>query len=168
MTKCFFAEAEQMSGTKYYFTRDYLGGIREMTHSKGALCALYDNDLFGALLFAKSIRCSVLSLRRGFLFADESTLAPELGWHRYDREIPLRGCWRAGAATSTEAIQPPTPACPKPNARTNSGNPNGKSVVANVTNIGPDAIQRRTDRASPRPRSAYRRRQQPLSQRTFQ
>jgi len=107
VTKCFFAEAEQMSGTKYYFTRDYLGGIREMTHSKGALCALYDNDLFGALLFAKSIRCSVLSLRRGFLFADESTLAPELGWHRYDREIPLRGCWRAGAPKRSNRRRPP-------------------------------------------------------------
>jgi uncharacterized protein RhaS with RHS repeats len=50
VTKRFFAEAEQISGTNYYFTRDHLGSIREMTHSKGALRAQYDYDPFGAPL----------------------------------------------------------------------------------------------------------------------
>jgi RHS repeat-associated protein len=45
--KRFFAQGEQISGTSYYYTRDHLGSIREMTNSSGAIVARYDYDPYG-------------------------------------------------------------------------------------------------------------------------
>ncbi|HTC21775.1 MAG TPA: RHS repeat-associated core domain-containing protein, partial [bacterium] len=43
----FFAQGEQISGTNYYFAKDHLGNIREVTDSSGNLQASYDYDLYG-------------------------------------------------------------------------------------------------------------------------
>lgn len=47
VTKRFFVEGEQISGTNYFFTRDHLGSVREMTDSTGGIRARYDYDPYG-------------------------------------------------------------------------------------------------------------------------
>lgn len=47
VTKRFFGEGEQIAGVSYYFTKDHLGSIREMTDSAGKLQARYDYDPYG-------------------------------------------------------------------------------------------------------------------------
>jgi RHS repeat-associated protein len=51
VTKRFFAEGEQRVGASdagnYYYTRDHLGSVREMTDSTGAVHAQYEYDPFG-------------------------------------------------------------------------------------------------------------------------
>jgi RHS repeat-associated protein len=47
VTKKFFAQGEQISGTSYYYTHDHLGCIREMTDSSGTIQARYDYDPYG-------------------------------------------------------------------------------------------------------------------------
>jgi RHS repeat-associated protein len=42
-----YAQGEQISGTNYYYTRDHLGSIRELTNSSGAVQARYSFDLWG-------------------------------------------------------------------------------------------------------------------------
>jgi RHS repeat-associated protein len=46
-TKRFFGEGEQISGTSYFFTRDHLGSVREMTDGVGTIQARYDYDPYG-------------------------------------------------------------------------------------------------------------------------
>jgi len=43
----FFAQGEQITGTNYFFTRDHLGSIREMTDSSGTIQARYTYDPWG-------------------------------------------------------------------------------------------------------------------------
>lgn len=47
ITRRFYEEGEQISGTSYYYTRDHLGSVREMTDSTGAFRARYDYDPYG-------------------------------------------------------------------------------------------------------------------------
>jgi RHS repeat-associated protein len=47
VTKRFFGEGEQISGTNYYFTRDHLGSVREVESSSGSMLARYDYDPYG-------------------------------------------------------------------------------------------------------------------------
>jgi RHS repeat-associated protein len=47
VTKRFFAEGEQINGINYYYTRDHLGSIREVTDEAGAVHAQYDYDPYG-------------------------------------------------------------------------------------------------------------------------
>jgi RHS repeat-associated protein len=47
VTKRFFNGGEQVSGTNYYFTRDHLGSVREMTDTTGTIKTRYDYDPFG-------------------------------------------------------------------------------------------------------------------------
>ena len=47
VTKRFFGGGEQMSGTNYFFTRDHLGSVREMTDGTGAIKVRYDYDPYG-------------------------------------------------------------------------------------------------------------------------
>ena len=52
ITRHYFAEGEQRPGTgtgiqNYYYTRDHLGSIREVTNSEGAVLARYDYDPYG-------------------------------------------------------------------------------------------------------------------------
>jgi RHS repeat-associated protein len=47
VTGRFFEQGEQISGTNYFYARDQLGSIREMTDSSGALHARYSYDPYG-------------------------------------------------------------------------------------------------------------------------
>jgi RHS repeat-associated protein len=47
VTKRFFGEGEQISGTNYFFTRDHLGSVREMTDNSGSIRARYSYDPYG-------------------------------------------------------------------------------------------------------------------------
>ena len=51
VTRRFFHEGEQRIGGSdagnYYYSRDHLGSVREVTNSSGALKAVYDYDLYG-------------------------------------------------------------------------------------------------------------------------
>jgi len=47
VTKRFFGQGEQIAGTNYFFTRDHLGSVREMTDSSGTIQARYDYDPYG-------------------------------------------------------------------------------------------------------------------------
>ena len=48
VTKRFFAQGEQISGTACYYTRDHLGSVREMTTgTSGTILARYDYDPYG-------------------------------------------------------------------------------------------------------------------------
>jgi len=46
-TKRFFGQGEQISGTNYFFTKDHLGSVREMTDNLGAIRARYDYEPYG-------------------------------------------------------------------------------------------------------------------------
>jgi RHS repeat-associated protein len=47
ITKRFFGEGEQVSGTNYLFTRDRLGSVREVMNFAGVMQARYDYDPYG-------------------------------------------------------------------------------------------------------------------------
>jgi len=47
VTKRFYSEGEQINGATYYYTRDHLGSIREMTDATGALRSQYEYDPYG-------------------------------------------------------------------------------------------------------------------------
>ena len=47
VTKSYFQEGVQMSGTNYYYTRDHLGSIREVTGTNGVVVAEYSYDPYG-------------------------------------------------------------------------------------------------------------------------
>jgi len=47
VTKMFFSQGEQISGINYFYTRDHLGSVREMTDSNGTIHAQYDYDPYG-------------------------------------------------------------------------------------------------------------------------
>src|SRR5262249_38947388 len=47
VTKRFFAQGEQTSGSNYFFTLDHLGSVREMTDSSQAIQACYEYDPYG-------------------------------------------------------------------------------------------------------------------------
>ena len=47
VTKRFYDQGEQISGTSYYYTKDHLGSVREMTDGSGNIVARYDYDPYG-------------------------------------------------------------------------------------------------------------------------
>jgi RHS repeat-associated protein len=47
VTKRFYAQGEQIGGSAYFYSRDHLGSVREMTDSGGAIHAQYDYDPYG-------------------------------------------------------------------------------------------------------------------------
>ena len=47
VTKRFFTQGEQIAGASYYYTRDHLGSIREVTDATNTLRARYDYDPWG-------------------------------------------------------------------------------------------------------------------------
>lgn len=47
VTKRFFSQGMQVDSTNYYYGRDHLGSIRELTDSSGAVQARYDYDPYG-------------------------------------------------------------------------------------------------------------------------
>ena len=50
VTKRFFGQGEQISGANYYFTRDHLGSVQDMTDSSGTVHAAYDYDPYGRMV----------------------------------------------------------------------------------------------------------------------
>lgn len=46
-TRRFYPQGEQISGASYYYARDHLGSVRELTDSTGAVRARYDYDPYG-------------------------------------------------------------------------------------------------------------------------
>jgi len=47
VTKRFYSQGEQIAGTGYYYTRDHLGSVREMTDNSGTIQARYEYDPYG-------------------------------------------------------------------------------------------------------------------------
>jgi len=47
VAKRFFGQGEQVSGTNYFYSRDHLGSVRELTDSGGSIRARYDYDPYG-------------------------------------------------------------------------------------------------------------------------
>ncbi|MBE7172480.1 MAG: RHS repeat protein [Williamsia sp.] len=47
VVKRFFAQGEQINGSKYYYTFDHLGSVREMTDTNGVVVVRYDYDPYG-------------------------------------------------------------------------------------------------------------------------
>jgi RHS repeat-associated protein len=47
ITKRYYPQGMQISSTSYYYTRDHLGSIRELTDSSGAVQSRYDYDSYG-------------------------------------------------------------------------------------------------------------------------
>ena len=47
ITAQYFSQGETISGTSYYYTKDHLGSIREITNSAGAIQAQYSYDPYG-------------------------------------------------------------------------------------------------------------------------
>jgi RHS repeat-associated protein len=47
VTRRFFTQGEQINGTNYYFTKDHLGSVRELTDNAGNLASRYDYDPYG-------------------------------------------------------------------------------------------------------------------------
>lgn len=47
VTKRFFGQGVQIGATNYYYNRDHLGSVREVTDSTGAVRTRYDYDLWG-------------------------------------------------------------------------------------------------------------------------
>ncbi|HTS18573.1 MAG TPA: RHS repeat-associated core domain-containing protein [Verrucomicrobiae bacterium] len=47
VTRRFFGEGEQIGGTNYFFTRDHLGSIRELTDTNAVIRARYGYDPYG-------------------------------------------------------------------------------------------------------------------------
>jgi RHS repeat-associated protein len=47
VTKRFFGQGVQDGGAAFYYTRDHLGSIRELTDNTGAIRARYDYDIYG-------------------------------------------------------------------------------------------------------------------------
>jgi RHS repeat-associated protein len=47
VTRRFYPQGEQISGASYYYTRDHLGSVRELTDTTGTIRARYDYDPYG-------------------------------------------------------------------------------------------------------------------------
>jgi len=47
VTKRFYAQGEQIGNASYYYTKDHLGSIRELTDNSGAVQTRYDYDPYG-------------------------------------------------------------------------------------------------------------------------
>ncbi len=47
VTRRFYPQGEQISGASYYYMRDHLGSVRELTDSTGLVRARYDYNAFG-------------------------------------------------------------------------------------------------------------------------
>jgi RHS repeat-associated protein len=88
VTNQFFTTGEQINGTNYYYTKDHLGNVREMTDSGGVVHASYDYDIFGR----QTKISGDLDSDFGYTgFYVEKTICLDLTWFRaYDSE---KGRW---------------------------------------------------------------------------
>ena len=88
VTKQYFGLGEQINGTNYFFTKDHLGSVREMTDSSGTIRANYDYDPFGRQIILSGDKNSDFGYT-GFYM--ERTANLDLTWFReYDAN---KGRW---------------------------------------------------------------------------
>jgi len=88
VTKQFYDRGEQISGTNYYYTKDHLGSIREMTDSSGTIQASYDYNPWGRQIVLNQ----AVTTDFGYTgFYVNKTTGLDLTWYRiYD---PEKGRW---------------------------------------------------------------------------
>jgi RHS repeat-associated protein len=88
VTKQFFPRGELINGTNYYFAKDHLGSVREMTDSSGNIQANYDYDPWGR----QTVLSQALTADFGYAgFYVNKTTGLDLAWYRaYD---PEKGRW---------------------------------------------------------------------------
>jgi RHS repeat-associated protein len=110
VTKRFYAQGEQISGASYFYTRDHLGSIREMTDSSGNIQARYDYDPYGRVTKISG------SMDSDFQYAgyyEHATSGLNLTWFRaYDPTTarwlsrdPLRNAERSQGPNLYEYVQ---------------------------------------------------------------
>ena len=100
VTKRFYAQGEQIAGASYYYTRDHLGSVREMTNSSGVIQARYDYDPYGKATLVQG------TLASDFQYAGYYAHAPSgLNLTKFRAYDPNSGRWlsrdpagRAGGA----------------------------------------------------------------------
>jgi RHS repeat-associated protein len=85
VTKQFFAWGEQISGTNYYFTRDHLGSVLEMTDSSGNIQASYGYDPWGR----QTVLSQAVTADFGYdgYYVDHSTGLDLTKYRAYDPEM---------------------------------------------------------------------------------
>lgn len=88
VNKQFYAYGEQIGGNNYYYTRDHLGSVREMTDSSGTVQANYDYDAWGR----QTVLNQAVTADFGYdHYYENSTTKLYLTWHRADD--PEKGRW---------------------------------------------------------------------------
>lgn len=124
VTKQFFDWGEVISGTKYVYTRDHLGSVREMSDSSGNIVAEYSYDAFGRVTKVKGSGPDSDFLYAGYFYHKPSGLyitahrvySPKLG--RWLSRDPINEPGFAmtpqtpdveGPSTMDLALEPPDP-----------------------------------------------------------
>jgi RHS repeat-associated protein len=78
VTRRFFSAGEEQGGTAYFYTRDHLGSVRELTDSSGVIRARYEYDLYGRATKLSGDRDSSLGFAGGYL-GPSAAAAPDQG-----------------------------------------------------------------------------------------
>jgi RHS repeat-associated protein len=88
VTKQFFAWGQTISGTNYFYTRDHLGSVRDVTDSTGTVQAHYEYGMFG------EVTQTVGTLASDFQYAGYYYHAPSgLNLTTYRAYSPSLGRW---------------------------------------------------------------------------
>jgi RHS repeat-associated protein len=88
VTKRFFPQGEQQSGTDYYYTRDHEASVREMCNSSGTIVARYSYDPYGVPTLVSGTNLATFQYAGDYYHA---TSGFNLTWARaYD---PYTGRW---------------------------------------------------------------------------
>ncbi len=107
ITKQFFPWGEIIGGTKYYYTRDHLGSVVELTSSSGAIVAQYRYDAYGNVSKIQGTGVDSDFLYGGYFYHQPSGLY--ITAHRL--YSPKLGRWlnRDPVDDSTFALMPQNP-----------------------------------------------------------
>ncbi len=89
VVKRFLGEGEQIFGTNYFFTRDHLGSVREMTDVSGTLKVRYDYDPYGARTKIQGTLDADFGYAGYFMFASQ----PEHAFTLFRIYRPDLGTW---------------------------------------------------------------------------
>jgi len=117
VTRRFFAQGMQEGSSAYFYTRDHLGSIREMTDTSGAVRARYDYDPFGRRTKVSGDKDAAFGYTGHFMHATSGlTLAPYRAYSaalgRWISEDPLGlragdlNLYRYVANTPPNAVDP--------------------------------------------------------------
>ena len=71
----FFAQGEVFSGNKYFYTRDHLGSVREMSDNSGVLKARYDYDPWGRVTTVGTVTAESDFKYAGYYWQTTSSLS---------------------------------------------------------------------------------------------